>query len=352
MKLTPLLLAALVAGSLHHATAADAPAAKGSKLDALFEDKVLAKGTGFTVKQSELDDAYGELRAAYASRGQQIPDQQRPLMEFRLLDRLIAAKMITAMATDEDRVEAKKRFDKALEETLARFASQEAFEQQLKFAGMTMDKFKEKSLEQLTWQTVIDRTLKPKLNVTEADIQKFYKENPSRFERPEMVKLNQVLVSTLDTSKKPPQPLPEEAKAEKLALAKKIKERAEKGEDMAGLAKEFSDDTGSKENGGEFTFPRGTGRIPAEFEAAAFSLEPGKVSDIVQTSLGYHVIKVAQKIPAELVPLEKVHDDLKKSLEAQEIQKLIPDYVEGLKKENKVEVFIPMPEGLKNEPKA
>jgi peptidyl-prolyl cis-trans isomerase C len=352
MKLTPLLLAALVAGSLPSATAAEAPASAGSKLDALFEDKVLAKGTGFTVKQSELDDAYGELRAAYASRGQQIPDAQRPAMEFRLLERLVAAKMITAMATAEDKAEAKQRFEKAIEETLARFASPEAFEQQLRFAGMTMDQFKEKTLEQLTWQTVIDRSLKPKLKVTEEDIQKFYKENPSRFERPEMVKLNQVLLSTLDTVQKPPRPLSEEAKAEKLALAKKIKERADKGEDMAGLAREFSDDNGSKENGGEFTFPRGTGRIPAEFEAAAFTLEPGKVSDVVQTGLGYHIIKVAQRIPAELVPLERVRDELKKNLEAQEIQKLIPEFVEGLKKENKVEVFLPMPETLKTEPKA
>jgi parvulin-like peptidyl-prolyl isomerase len=352
MKSTPLLLAAVLAGSLFHAMAAAAPAPAPAKLDALFEDEVVAKGKGFTVKQSELDEAFGELRAAYASRNQQIPDAQRPLVEYRLVDRLVAAKMLTAMATDEDKAEAAKRLDKVMEDTLTKFASPEAFEQQLKFTGMTLEQFKAKTLEQLVWQTVLDRNLRPKFTVTEEDVAKFYKENPSKFEKPELVKVNQILISTLDPSTRPPQQLPDEVKAEKLALAKKVQERAVKGEDFAALVKEFSDDPASKEKGGEIAFPRGTGRIPPEFEAAAFSLETGKISSVVTTTLGYHIIQLVEKTPAELVPLDKVHDELKKGLEGQEIQKRIPDFVEQLKKDNNVEIKIPMPEELKNLPKA
>jgi peptidyl-prolyl cis-trans isomerase C len=351
MKLTPFLLAAVLAGSAFHAMAADAPAA-ASKLDSLFEDTVVAKGKSFTVKQSELDEAFGELRAAYASRNQQIPEPQRPLVEYRLVDRLVAAKMLTAMATDADKTEARKRFDKVMSDTLTNFASPEAFEQQLKFTGMTLDQFKVKTLEQLVWQTVLDRNLRPKFTVTEEDVAKFYKENPSKFEKPEIVKVNQILISTLDPSTKPPQQLPDAVKAEKLGLAKKVKDRADKGEDFAALAKEFSDDPGTKNTGGEISFPRGTGRIPLEFEAAAFSLEPGKISDVVNTTLGYHIIKFNEKTPAEMIPLDKVHDELKKGLESQEIQKRIPDFVEELKKENNVEILIPMPDAIKDQPKA
>jgi parvulin-like peptidyl-prolyl isomerase len=351
MKLTPLLVAAALAGTAFLGRAADAPAAAASKLDSLFEDSTVAKGKGFTVKQSELDEAFGELRAAYASRGQQIPEAQRPLIEYRLLDRLVASKMLTGMATDADKAEAQKRLDTVMAETLKKFPTPEAFEQQLKFTGMTLDQFKAKTLEQLVWQTVLDRSLRPKFTVSEDDVTKFYKENPSKFEKPEMVKVNQILISTLDPSTKPPQQLPDAVKAEKLAVAKKVKERADKGEDFAALAKEFSDDPGTKNTGGEISFPRGTGRIPPEFEAAAFSLEPGKISDVVSTTLGYHVIKFNEKTPAEMVSLDKVHDDLKKGLESQEIQKRIPDFVEELKKENNVEILLPMPEELKNQPK-
>lgn len=73
-------------------------------------------------------------------------------------------------------------------------------------------------------------------------------------------------------------------------------ERIRKGEDFAAVAKEVSTDTGTKDNGGDLGwFPRGM--MVEEFEAAAFALQPGQVSDVVQTSYGYHIIKVEERDP-------------------------------------------------------
>jgi parvulin-like peptidyl-prolyl isomerase len=73
-------------------------------------------------------------------------------------------------------------------------------------------------------------------------------------------------------------------------------ERIRKGEDFAAVAKEVSTDTGTKDNGGDLGwFPRGM--MTEEFEAAAFALQPGQVSDVVQTSYGYHIIKVEERDP-------------------------------------------------------
>ena len=70
------------------------------------------------------------------------------------------------------------------------------------------------------------------------------------------------------------------------------------GADFAALAKQYSEDPGSKDNGGELPeFPRG--QMVPEFEAAAFSLTNNQVSDVVTTQFGYHIIKMIDLTPAK-----------------------------------------------------
>ncbi len=87
---------------------------------------------------------------------------------------------------------------------------------------------------------------------------------------------------------------------EALALAKELVERLRAGEDFAELARQYSDDPGSRDNGGELGW-FGRGRMVPEFEEAAFSLEPGEISDPVKTQFGYHIIQVLEKDPARPV---------------------------------------------------
>jgi peptidyl-prolyl cis-trans isomerase C len=117
--------------------------------------------------------------------------------------------------------------------------------------------------------------------------------------------------------------------AEALAKAQEIRKRIVAGEDFATLAKAESDDVGSGANGGDLgTFHHGQ-MVPA-FDAAAFALKPGDISEPVKTQFGYHIIKVEKR---ETKTFEEVRAEIDRRMAPQESQKTLEDLV---KKSNPV----------------
>lgn len=123
------------------------------------------------------------------------------------------------------------------------------------------------------------------------------------------VKARHILVSTLDAERKP---LPEDKKAEAKKKAEDILKQIKNGGDFEALAKEHSDDPGSKGLGGELG-EFGRGKMVPEFEAAAFSLKKGEVSELVESTFGYHIIQVQEIIaatPEEVENTKKLEQDI------------------------------------------
>ena len=219
---------------------------------------------------------------------------------------------------------------------LERFGSQEALERQLKATGMTVAELRSKITQENTAQAVKIRELN--ITVTDAETKQFY-DNPTNladFEQPEMVHVRHILLMTMDPVTRTPLAA-DQQKAKQKQMDDLLK-RIRGGADFAALAKQYSEDPGSKDNGGELpAFPRG--QMVPEFEAAAFSLTNNQVSDVVTSTYGYHVIKLLDKTPAKKVDYATVAPKIKDFLTQQKTEKLAPAYLEKLRKAADVQIL-------------
>jgi parvulin-like peptidyl-prolyl isomerase len=206
---------------------------------------------------------------------------------------------------------------------------------------MTPEEFDKQVREQAIVKAVIDREIKATNVITEAQARKYYTDNPSLFEQPEMAHVAHIVISTHDpiTGKE----LIPEVKLEKKRLAEKILAQARAGEDFGKLVKQYSQDPATKDRGGEYTFPRAKDNprqaMVPEFEAAAFSMKPNQISDVVETSYGYHVIKLLELIPAKKIDYLQVQDRIKENLLREQVEKALPAFVEKLRTEAGVKIM-------------
>jgi peptidyl-prolyl cis-trans isomerase C len=123
-----------------------------------------------------------------------------------------------------------------------------------------------------------------------------YRANPDAYRVPEQVHARHILRKTAPGADAAPIRVQLEA----------IAARIDGGEDFAALAKEFSEDKGSAEKGGDLGF-FGRGRMAVPFEEAAFALkEPGQLSPVTETRFGLHLIQLVERKPASVRPFAEV----------------------------------------------
>lgn len=144
--------------------------------------------------------------------------------------------------------------------------------------------------------------------ISEAQIQQYYQANQSLYSFPERVQVSHILFKT--TGETPAQVAATKQKAEK------VLDEVRHGGDFAKLAKQYSEDDGSADQGGELGWIRRGQTVP-QFETAAFSLPPGQISDLIQTIYGFHIIKVEAHEAAHIEPLAQVHDQIEQKLQHQ-----------------------------------
>lgn len=171
--------------------------------------------------------------------------------------------------------------------------------------------------------------------VSDAEVEQYYTGHTADFDE---VRVRHVLISTQpkeepedetdakDAKDKKPAEKPKAlTKDEARKKAQDVLDRVRKGEDFAKLAKENSDDAGSKDKGGEVDF-FGHGKMVPEFEKAAFALKPGETSDLVETQFGYHIIQLEERrVAANPTTDQKVRQQIVDKLKQEKVEAKITE---------------------------
>ena len=224
-------------------------------------------------------------------------------------------RIITQLIRDEltDQAIAKAKIEVPEEEVERKFAeyidsnfhSEEDISDYYRRSGLTESRIKDDLRKSIGLELLLDR--KYATSVSDADVRKFYDDNLQRFEAPEEVRASHILLR-----------LPRDAGAdlvkEKKKEARRLQREASKeGTDFAALAREHSEGPTAKKGGDLGWFSRK--QMVPEFSTAAFRLEPGEVSDPVQSSHGLHVIKVHERKPERVRAYDEVATEIRESLE-------------------------------------
>lgn len=179
--------------------------------------------------------------------------------------------------------------------------------------------------------------LQKKLAVSEAEVKAFYDKHPERFKQPELASVRHILVSV-----KKGEGQPGLTDAEAKARIAKIQGEIKKGAKFEALAKKYSDDPGSKENGGLYADADPSGWVP-EFGAAARTQPVGKVGAPVKTMYGYHLMKVEGRKPARQVPFEEAKGPAEKMAQQERQAAVWNELMDDLRKEIPFEMVKPVP---------
>jgi peptidyl-prolyl cis-trans isomerase C len=169
-----------------------------------------------------------------------------------------------------------------------------------------------------------------KVKIDDADLEVYYKTHESEFKHPQLVRVRHILIkATKDMS--------DEDKAKAKKKAEDLLAKIRSGGDFEKLASEFSEDDGSKARGGDLGFLQ-MDSLPKPFEKVAISLKPGEVGGPVETSAGYHIIKMEEMKDAGVWPLENVKEQVREKVLRQIVNGKAKEYVEKVVQESKIEV--------------
>jgi peptidyl-prolyl cis-trans isomerase C len=262
--------------------------------------------------------------------GQRVPKEQRDEIYRKALDDLINVRLLRNEVTARNFPADEKAVEEQMQKIRSQFPSDEEYRKALSSRGMTPEQLRANLLDETRINKMMEAEAAGVTPVTDAEIREFFEKNPDKFKEPEAVRASHILIRV--------QPGDEAAQKKALAAIQSVHKQAKAGKDFSDLARKYSAD-GSAERGGDLGFFTKDKMVP-EFANAAFALEPGQISDIVQTSFGYHVIKVIERRPARSIPLEQVTEQVRQRLTQTRQQEKAEAFVKVLRSKSKIEVLI------------
>ena len=228
-------------------------------------------------------------------------------------------------------VELVKRLDEIRKQMNA--GSMDDLEKLAKEQGVSFEDFKQKIRNGLITQQVIGREVGSRIQISNADLEKYYKEHQAELERPEQVRLSEVLVAPLPGQNKEPDEIQLGA-AE--TMANELLKKLRAGESFEDVARKYSNGPTAQQGGDLGYFRRGM--LAKELEDKTFNLKSGELSDVIRTKQGFVILKVTDHQAAGIAPMNSMLPQLQDMIYMQRVQPALRTYLTKLREDAFVDV--------------
>lgn len=290
---------------------------------------------GEPISRTTYERHLGNERSQRMQNGQILDDAAEQEMKSAVLENLIDSELLYQAGVDRGLEAEDQQVAREYESIRENFQNAEAFSAALDKSRYTEQSLKQEIGRNLVIQQYIQQEIAPSVAIGTGESRDYYDQNPEVFTQQEQVRASHIIIRVEDRND-------QAAKAEALRRIEDIQNRVRAGEDFGELARELSEGP-SNEQGGDLGFFQ-RGQMVASFEETAFSLEPGEVSGIVETSYGYHLIKVTDRRPESLAPFEQVEGQIAEYLQQSELMEEIDRTLQTLRGGADIRRFVALSE--------
>jgi peptidyl-prolyl cis-trans isomerase C len=308
--------------------AAPAPLPPAKPVPAQLPD-VVARVNGEAINKADLENA---VKGLEGRAGGPVPADQRDRVYRGVLDDMIAYRLLVQEVKARKIIVPESDIDAQIAQIRSQFQTDAQFQQALTMQKMTLAAVRDDARSELGVGKLVETEIAGKIAVTPEAVTDFYQKNQDKFQQGARVRASHILIAVPETADAAAK---QQAKTKAEAVLKDLKG----GKDFAAAAKESSQDPGSAPSGGDLGFFE-QGQMVPPFEQAAFALKPGAMSELVESPFGFHIIKVAEKQDARVVPLEEAKPKIDEFLSSQNRQTQTQAFVSTLKAKAKIEILI------------
>ncbi len=301
-------------------------------------DEVAVTVNGVDIPEMQVQEMLQPQLQQLQAQEQELPeeflDQYKQQIRAQIVDQLVAQQLLQEKA-EEEGIQADRQ--DALDH-LEMIGSQQQppmglddIREIIAASGQDFDDVVEEIKGQLGPQILLERQFEDQIEVSEDEARQYYEQNEEQFATPDQIQAKHILIDNEQ---------PEAAQQAEQIRAQIVEQDA----DFEALAQEHSACPSGQQGGDLGYFSQG--QMVPEFEQVAFALEPGQVSDVVETQFGYHIIKVEGRQEASVEPFEEAKPQIEQMLSQQQQAEIAEVYIGELREQAEIEY----PEGKEPQP--